>query len=554
MIPLALGTSSAGGTGPPSVEAVRARLRQQQEKIESLHLRVRGVTSLSADRKLLEERWAGPPLPRHLGTDEVILAFKGEKRYFRVLELEYSPPPFAGPAIKQPRPNSQYLDEARAWTGKVLLERNRDPEGGKETTFGFRYRSLPAEDARDCFPPSPYLMSVGLAVPDPTGKDPAGRNLQQMCCLPEALTRWPYELAEKTQSIDGAECVVLRAEIRCELPVGRGSAQKRVDDKLWLDLKHGLALRKRETRIDGQLVRIINRDFVELLSGFWLPKQSRTETFAPPGVVIQAADRPAMTRELKLCFWLVNQAVDDTFDVALTPYCDKGNGLDLVPAFHKRSLPSADADSRRSEEWAVRGVGRRFESYRESILTVEVDTPRWHFIWTPQRNVVTAWPSRLGQPSVAVMSRRQVVQEQDWSTAMIARRIEILNGRDVDRLTFHYPRGVGEYGWPTPAHGWNPKGPLSVSGTDFLTRTWWFDPKTDLCVGRRCGCIHSAAEAKRKLENPPPDFTIDYPPPEGIPRELLKFEIPRKVRLGISDPELGREIFSEGEVEPGVRQ
>jgi hypothetical protein len=34
----------------------------------------------------------------------------------------------------------------------------------------------------------------------------------------------------------------------------------------------------------------------------------------------------------------------------------------------------------------------------------------------------------------------------------------------------------------------------------------------------------------------------------------LKFEIPRKVRLGISDPELGREIFSEGEVEPGVPQ
>ncbi|MHC4399980.1 MAG: hypothetical protein ACYTG0_09895 [Planctomycetota bacterium] len=317
-------------------------------------------------------------------------------------------------------------------------------------------------------------------------------------------------------------------------------------------------MRKRETRIDGQLLRVANRDFVEVLPGFWLPKHSLTETWAPPQAPKQFRDGPVMTRQSSLCFWLVNQAADDTFDVALTPLTDEGNALDRVPAFHKRSFPSPDADSHADEkwreEWAVRGVGRREETRQGSeLVTLKVDTPRRHFVWTPKWNVVTAWPSRLGRHAVAVTNRAQQVRRAELSQGMIACRKERLEGQEVERLTAYFPADPRVRGkWPI--HGFDPGVQRNVSGTDFLTRTWWFDPKTDLCVGRRCGCIKPGARTDLKAENPPPDFTIDYPPPETVPRELFKFEIPRNVRLEISDPELAREIWCEGEPEPDRKE
>jgi hypothetical protein len=168
-----IAASTAGGAEPVSMEEVKARLGQQRQKIESLHLRVRRETRLFLDPKTLFTGPYGPALPRNWGTDEILVAFKGEKRYQRVLELDYKPAPPVGPASEAAKDMRRHLDEAKAWTGGVVLERNRDLQSGK-----FVYRTTAGEKARDCFPPPPYLRSVGLAVADPTGQDPSRRNVQ----------------------------------------------------------------------------------------------------------------------------------------------------------------------------------------------------------------------------------------------------------------------------------------------------------------------------------------------------------------------------------------
>jgi hypothetical protein len=113
--------------------------------------------------------------------------------------------------------------------------------------------------------------------------------------LPDLLERWPYAVAEKTEQIDGAACVVLDGNMECELPADGRVARKRISDRIWLDPKLGLAIRKRESRIGGQLVRAVNTDFAEVLPGFWLPKRSRTEAFAIPKSRIAKTSRPAVS-------------------------------------------------------------------------------------------------------------------------------------------------------------------------------------------------------------------------------------------------------------------
>ncbi|MHC4405778.1 MAG: hypothetical protein ACYTG0_39530, partial [Planctomycetota bacterium] len=260
-----IAASTAGGTEPLTLEAVKARLKQQHEKIDSLYLRVRRETTLWADPQDVARWTSRPALPKHFGTDETLIAFKGDNRYSRLLELDYKPLPHAGLSAETRSGTRRYLDEAKAWTGKVLLERNRNLDSGK-----FEYRTTSGEQARDCFPPSPYLTNVGLAVADPTGREDAGRTFQQMHLLPELLRRWPYQVMEKPQVVEGTPCVVLVGKMQCEPLAGKGLQKRSIVDKLCLDPEHGLAIRKRETLIDGQLIRLLSSDFQEVLPDVWL--------------------------------------------------------------------------------------------------------------------------------------------------------------------------------------------------------------------------------------------------------------------------------------------
>ncbi|MHC4405751.1 MAG: hypothetical protein ACYTG0_39395, partial [Planctomycetota bacterium] len=360
-------------------------------------------------------------MPKYLGTDEVLFAFKGDKRYWRIVGLDYQPTLSSESASDKGGGVEFSLDKAKTWDGKTLRERERSLTSGRQ-----QYRSPAPDEASDFLPPPECLRNVGLAVPDPTAKDEGRRNLQQMSLLPDLLERWPYMVLEKTEKIDGTPCVVLLGKMECELPVGKGTERKSISDKLWLDLGHGLALRKRETGIEGQRVRVVNSEFEEVLPGFWLPRRSRRETFAPPGAAREHRDRPVMTRDVKLCLWVVNQTPDELFDVALLKAVPPV--FDTVPAFHIRRQhyqwrdedPSGDELGETENVWMVRGVGRRRElRMGAKLFKVIVDTPRWRFEWDVPRNWVVASPSLLEDPWV---------WEKGWNT-----RLFIVDSRIVIR-------------------------------------------------------------------------------------------------------------------------
>ncbi len=531
LILLAL-TASRAAAESPSLEAIKAGLRQQFGKIDSLYLRVRRTTTLAIEPSVLRSWPSRPDLPTYLGMDELLIAFRCAGRYFRVVELDYR----AKPSARVPHTGSEtgrYVDVTKVWTGSALRERTRNLESG-----GWEHRSPPVGQARDCFPPAPYLRNVGMALGDPTATDQAHHNLQGLYRLSELLRRWPYVLADKTEPIDGAACVVLEGRTERDLPVGKNAPRMILSDRIWLDPKLGLALRKRETEMGGQLVRVVNTDFVEVLPGFWLPKHSRMHTFPPADAPQQSRDRPMLTEETTLCLWVVNQVPRDLFDVALTPSRPGPvSAFDLTPAYHWRNAKSAGWGGQVEEAWGLRGVGRRLELRQGSELRLLVlDTPRWHFVWDPKGNRVMASPSRLGNPRVEdwVHERAEMIRVYEERTGVFACQREQLGGKEVDRLTIYFPADP-QQGGAWPIHNFEPKAQKTASGMESRTRTYWFDPKTNLMVQRACGC-----------QPPKYQVTVDYPRPEQMPRDLFSWKMLPGVPLEVTDPELGRPLYSEG--------
>jgi len=536
IIALAVAVSTACAAEHLSLEAVRAHLAEQRKKVESLHLRIRRETTLSIAPEVLLSWPSRPTLPKHFGMDEVLVAFKGDQRYLRVLELDYRPPPLAGSSAQENIGRRRYLDEAKAWNGEVLLERRRNLQLG-----GFVYHSISAERAQECFPPPPYLRNVGLAVPDPTGKDEARRDLQQMDLLPELLKRWPYKVLKENEGIDGVPCVVLQGDFKPPVPAQETGRARRISEKLWLDPRLGFVLRQRERRVDGRLVRMVNRDFVEVFQGLWLPRESRTESWTPPDAPEQYREGPVLVLRMTLLLCIVNQVPDDVFGTALTrPRPQDVPVFDLAPAYHWREVRCAPLASDESidEGWAVRGVGRRLENYQGSELRLlVVDTPRWHFVWSPARGRVIASPSRLGnpkgEPRTYPRERAAVIRTFEMRTGVPACEKEQVGSKQVDKVTIHFPADPRHQGWPI--HDFEPRVQLTVSGTESRTRTYWFDPETDLALRRQCGC-----------KPPKYHWCVDYPAPESVPKELFTFEVPEGARLEVVDPELRRPLYSEG--------
>jgi hypothetical protein len=559
-----MAVAAADAAEPLELEHLKSGLRKQREKITSLHIRVRRKTTISVEPDVLVGWTHNLSLPEHLGTDEVLFAFKGHKRYHRIVALDYAPivgpdhaPTALGrPSTKTPKWLLPYVGKVKLYTIDAAVacgldtffERKRDLESpGLDRPY--RYRSVPLDDVRDSLPPPEYLVNVGLAVPDPTATDQAERYQHQMGILPDLFERRPYALSKQSEEVDGTTCAALEANFVCAFSAGDVSQKKHIRDKLWLDLEHGLALRKRETWVEGQLRRVSNSDFEELLPGVWLPRWSRTEIFAPPDSPKRYHDRPVCIRDTRLCLWVVNQTPDDLFDTALVEP-GRVTPLDLVPAYHYRTdwVPNNEVGSSGgvTEIWAVKGVGWRRESRNGSKLqSLDVDTGRWVFAWEPARNRVRALPS-LGDTVPDhpwVIDRTTLIRESEQMTGLFACQEERLDGKKVDKLTVHFPAERRSDGGRNNIHNFFSKVQLAASGMEFCTRQHWFDPKTGLRVQFRCGCKPAGYRV-----------TLDYPSPESMPRKLFTFDVPPDALLEVDDPALGRRLNSKGQAEPSSGQ
>jgi hypothetical protein len=193
-----------------------------------------------------------------------------------------------------------------------------------------------------------------------------------------------------------------------------------------------------------------------------------------------------------------------------------------VPASHRVVRTTGPGGTRTEEIWVVRHRGVRKETRVGGDLTgVVVRGPRWEFRWDVPGRTVAAWSTELAaaheQPGDAglVFDRRDFEAWAGSHRAEIVAEADTVAGRKVQKVRLKWPGGAGK-----------PQ-----------TDTVWFDPESLLPVRQRTEAPDGTViEAK-----------LDYPSADAVAGDLFTFTMPRDVVLEVNDPDLGRQLYSEGQ-------
>ncbi|WP_422927800.1 hypothetical protein [Singulisphaera sp. PoT] len=197
-----------------------------------------------------------------------------------------------------------------------------------------------------------------------------------------------------------------------------------------------------------------------------------------------------------------------------------------VPASHRseRRL-GADGKVRTVEIWFVRGRGYRQEiRVDDRLIGVTVANSRWKFQWDVPGRLIAAWSLALTQrppdPDLdgLVLESASLMSWAEKHHAEIQVEPDEVDGRPTRRMILHWP---------------GPDGESSLA----QTTTVWFDRETHLPI-REHRDLGSGLVIEERL---------DYPEASTVPDALLAFRPPRDVTLEINDPDLGRQVYSEGQ-------
>ncbi|MDR3619813.1 MAG: hypothetical protein P4L85_10730 [Paludisphaera borealis] len=196
-----------------------------------------------------------------------------------------------------------------------------------------------------------------------------------------------------------------------------------------------------------------------------------------------------------------------------------------VPACHITSTMKRAGEVRTEEVWYVRDKGGRHETRRgDKLIGVVVANSRWEFRWDVEGSMVAAWSRKLLGNRSAFESASRVLPCESMLAWAEKHRAEIkieadsLDGVAVRKVTLRWP---------------------SVPGARPQVDTFWFEPESLRPVQQRSQ-LPDGSEAESRL---------DYPAPENVPADLLAFRPPADAILEVNDPDLGRQVYSEGRSE-----
>ncbi len=201
-----------------------------------------------------------------------------------------------------------------------------------------------------------------------------------------------------------------------------------------------------------------------------------------------------------------------------------------APAYHYVAKENGPGIERVREGWFLRDKGRREEvRHNNELVGVVVNNGRWEFRWDVPDQMIAAWsaalvggPARTGNVGLLVESEAFLKWAED-SRAKIDDHSETLDGRTVRKVALS---------WPGPAGA----GPLPQSVTV------WFDPGTHRPLRLETASADGFHNEAR----------IDYPDPKTMSAERFAFRPPKDITLEINDPDLGRQVYSEGHAKPAV--
>jgi hypothetical protein len=342
------GWLSVQGADSPEAREIRARLKKQADRIESLSVSFRREETsplkpaqLLALAEFRNKLW--------LSKDEWHVAFKGETRYQRQVHPERLTPlgpkdefgmtapasvdPKSPPAVQENQ--KKLIAEYERAVARMKAEKARgsnrirfDDQPHRDFTRAFNGRTVwsrrwasdkldfyevwPTSSRGNWFQVTPYTQSVGLHVPDPTGHALAVKA-QAMFRIADWANDHGYRLEDRTEVVDGSTCVILGGSLNSLLQPALITGN--LTDRIWLDRDHGLAMRKREFARNGRVgMRWTNTDVREVEPGLWLPFHCRQEQYADDAPA-EYKDKPVTTEEIRVTKLEVNKVSDDFFDM-----------------------------------------------------------------------------------------------------------------------------------------------------------------------------------------------------------------------------------------------
>jgi hypothetical protein len=332
----------------PFVEA----LKQQWERVESLKVGYQLKTE-ALDQPEILRRYLGMA---YLPEEKVVFAFKGNKRYYRVVyDRDFPPlapetePDFdvipGGKVLRQrEQENAALLKQLKKKQTRESLDSQaliRPPNLEVAFDGNTLNRKSPVkvasiersttleEDAR--WLQQYYMMHIFHTLPDSV--NPA--NDRRSGRLSEVPLDDKFSVQRNLEEADGSSCVVLTGP-----------------QKVWLDPKLGFALRKRETVLIEPKVlseRTILRDFVELLPGFWLPKTIWWERCGPPQAPAQYRGKPLVRYVYSVNSLSVNDVPDSLFRLEFEPGWTVQDSTLLPPKDGKRQVVEYTMPADRSQ-------------------------------------------------------------------------------------------------------------------------------------------------------------------------------------------------------------
>jgi hypothetical protein len=335
---------------PPTYDKIKSQVAKQPSQLQSLYIEVTSENKLAVDPKVYLT------LPGHqdviLTKEEEHYAFKGDKRYRR----KQCPPVVKSPWPRKPPevdPKASPVEQARQKLLKEQYDRQSRVPGKAESGPPDEWRLMPDESfacngklqwhravlqkgktstlflygpdrSMHWGQPSYYLTCIGWSVPDPTEGGDGSAPSQQVSYLPSLFAAEPYTVAKELALVDGARCAVLHVNRDVKNTVGNVSEVLKLDDTVWLDVDHALAVKQREHAMGkDHITRTVNDDFVEILPGLWFPKSVKVQQLVPPSGPEEYRGKPMRVYDMKLTKWIVNQVPDDLFDVVPRPAKDE---------------------------------------------------------------------------------------------------------------------------------------------------------------------------------------------------------------------------------------
>jgi len=292
----------------PSIDEIAATLEKQRAAVKSLFVELHDYTTISVPPEVL----LGWPEYQNfvaLVDQRHEFAFKGPKRYWREERLN---PPQVLRKIKQRfgQPNSCRADNGRVSWNRVLEDGGKPARAFNLTVF----RSRPD---REWVQTPDYFGNIGWTNTDPESQDKWVAALRAVDLM-EMLKHHDLRVTAEHVKLGDANCVLLEGDTEQTVDLG-GPKTVKTHQAFWLDSGHGLAVRQHEHRSELGFGRVVNSDFVEVTPGFWLPKKTALERFAPASAPKKYQGRAVSVVHSDLTRREINSVPDDLFDPVTKP-------------------------------------------------------------------------------------------------------------------------------------------------------------------------------------------------------------------------------------------